>query len=248
MENINTGKINIFGVEITIADYDFLLDKIIQAVKKNQKLSIVYANANSLNISYNSQELRQILNSFNIVHPDGTGVLVASKLLYGKNGLRKKITGSDFYPILTKETIKRKWNIFFFGHDEKTLEKLITKNPDLQIAGTMNGFDFNTEELIKKINQSDVQILVVGLGFPKQEKWIYENKYKLTCNVIIAVGDGIKVFSNTKIRGPEFLRKIGFEWVIRLIFNPAKYWKRYLVGNPLFTLRIIKSKLSKLSK
>jgi N-acetylglucosaminyldiphosphoundecaprenol N-acetyl-beta-D-mannosaminyltransferase len=248
MENINIVKINIFGLNVSITDYDLLLNKIGTSIEKNQKLSIAYANANILNISYQNPELKQILNSFDIVHPDGTGVLIASKLLYGKNGLRKKITGSDFYPLLIMEAVKNKWNIFFFGHDKKTLEKVKIHNPDLQITGTVNGFNFNTDELINKINLAGVQILIVGLGFPKQEKWIYENKNKLNCNVIIAVGDGIKVFSNTKIRGPVILRRMGFEWLIRLIFNPAKYWKRYLIGNPLFTLRIIKSKLSKFGK
>ncbi len=150
--------------------------------------------------------------------------------------------------MLIKEGIKRNWSFFFFGHDNDTLEKIHTVYPDLNIKGFSEGYNFDTESVVNQINNSKINILVAGLGFPKQEKWIYENKNKINANVIIAVGDGIKVFSGTKVRGSVILRKIGLEWFVRMITNPAKYWRRYLIGNPVFLYRIIKTKLSKFIK
>ena len=246
MENINTDKINIFGVNIDKIDYGILLGKIYIAAEKKQKLSIGYANSSSLNSSYNNSRNQDLLNSFELVHPDGIGVFLASKLLYGKKGLSSRMTGSDFYPKLIEEGIKRKWGFYFFGHDNSTLEKINSRNPELNITGTNKGYNFDTDKLIDRINNSGTDILVIGLSFPKQEIWIKENKNRLNCAVIIAVGDGIKVFAGTKKRGTVLIRKLGFEWAVRLIYSPLKYWKRYLIGNPLFLYRIIKLKLSKL--
>ena len=156
------------------------------------------------------------------------------------------MTGSDLYPVLLKEGLKRNWGFFFFGHDNPTLEKISTLNPQLNIRGTNEGYSFDTENVINRITESNAEILIIGLSFPKQEMWITENKNKINCSVIIAVGDGIKVFAGVKKRGITLVRKLGFEWAIRLINNPLKYWRRYLIGNPLFLYRIIKLKLSKL--
>lgn len=248
MENINSDKFNIFGLDINKADYPGLLKQIITAIESKQKITIGYANAHILNNIFKNYKHREILSSFNIIHPDGIGVYLASRFLYRKKGMARRMTGSDFYPMLIEEGIKRKWSFFFFGHENKTLEKIGVCNPELTIAGYSEGYNFDTDSVINQINSSGTDILIVGLGFPKQEEWIFENKNRLYCHVIIAVGDGIKVFSGTKIRGDLFIRRLGFEWFVRTITNPGKYWKRYLIGNPLFLLRIIKLKLIKFKK
>jgi len=248
MENINNEKINIFGLQIDKVDYGLLLSKIYISVTQKKKLAIVYANSNTLNSIYKNNSLKEKLNSFNIVHPDGIGIYFASRLINGKNGLRQRMTGSDFYPKLIQEAKKRNWSIYFFGHDTDTLQKIKEYRIDLNIAGFSEGYNFVTDYVINNINDSQANILIVGLGSPLQEEWIYSNKDKLICNIIIAVGDGIKVFADTKIRGPVFLRKIGFEWLVRFFGNPKKYWKRYIIGNPLFLYRIIIFKLSKFAK
>jgi N-acetylglucosaminyldiphosphoundecaprenol N-acetyl-beta-D-mannosaminyltransferase len=246
MGNINNEKINIFGLNIDCVNYGLLLNHINTSITQKSKLSIAYANTHILNNAYKNNEIKGVLNSFSIVHPDGIGVYLASKLLYGKKGLSRRITGSDFYPILIEEAIKKNWSFYFWGHDLKTLERIKENNKNLFISGYTEGYNFDIEKVTVEINNSNTNILIVGLGFPLQEKLIYSLIDKLICNVIIAVGDGIKVFSGNKSRGPLFLRKLGLEWLVRLLSTPSKYSKRYLIGNPLFLYRIIKLKLSKL--
>ncbi len=248
MENINNEKINIFGLNIDCLDYELLLNYITASITKKRKISIAYANSHTLNNAYKNNAIKEIINSFSIVHPDGIGVYLASKLLYGKKRLIQRMTGSDFYPILTEEAVKRNWSFYFWGHDLKTLERIKKINNDLLISGYTEGYNYDTEKVTAEINNSNTNILVVGLGFPLQENLIYKLKDTLNCNVIIAVGEGIKVFSDTKTRGPFFLRKLGLEWLVRLLSSPTKYSKRYLLGNPLFLYRIIKLKLGKLHK
>jgi N-acetylglucosaminyldiphosphoundecaprenol N-acetyl-beta-D-mannosaminyltransferase len=173
------------------------------------------------------------------VHPDGIGVFLASKFLYGKNGFTKRITGSDFYIELIKGSLKNNWSFFFFGDTDETLSKISKTNPDLFVKGFCNGFNFNNDKLIKDINTAKPDILIVGLGSPKQEDWIVTNRDNVNAKVIVAVGDGIKVFAGTKKRGTKLVRILGLEWFVRLINEPKRLWKRYLIGIPLFIFRIL---------
>jgi N-acetylglucosaminyldiphosphoundecaprenol N-acetyl-beta-D-mannosaminyltransferase len=145
------------------------------------------------------------------------------------------------------ECISNNFSVFFFGHRLKTLNKIHTRLPELKIPGINEGYDFDNTSLLKKIQTAHPDILIVGLGQFKQEEWILSNKDKIEVPVILAVGDGIKVFAGTKIRGPEIARRIGLEWLIRLLSNPFKFWFRYTIGNSLFLMRIIKSKMTKFS-
>lgn len=237
-------NIELLGVKVSKFTYVKFLCAISDAIGNRHKIAIGYANADTLNKSYSDPVLRDILNSFDFVHPDGIGVFLASKFLYGHNGLDERITGSDFYQILLNESIRKKWKYFFFGHTDKILEDVSANNSGLIISGANEGYHFNDEDVIRKINESDANILIIGLSCPKQERWMSKNYAKINCDVILAVGEGIKVFAGKKTRGPLFMRKLGLEWVSRLITNPIKNFRKYVFGIPLFIFRILKSKSS----
>lgn len=233
--------LNLIGLRIDKISYDELLDEI-----QKEKITAAYVNAHTINECFKNSLYVHLLNEFDLRHPDGIGIFLASKILYGRNGFKTRITGSDFYPLLAQKGIEHGWRFFFFGHDEKTLS-LIQKNyPELIIAGTHNGIEFDSNDVIQKINSSNAEMLIVGLSFPKQERWIIDNKKRLTCQRIISVGDGIKVFAGIKKRGPKIMRVLGFEWIIRILVHPFKYGKRYLIGNPLFVYRIFALKVRNL--
>jgi len=237
-------KVEIGSLKIDKVDYLDLDNEITNAISNKGKLFISYANAHTVNRTYKNKNLADKLNSFDIIHPDGIGIYIASKILYGSNGFKKRISGSDFYPILAELSVKNNFRVFFFGHNEKTLN-LINKNyPLLSIAGLQKGYNFDSQLVINSINTVSADILIVGLGFSKQEEWILKHKDELNCNVCISVGDGIKVFAGTKIRGPKFMRTLGLEWFVRFLTNPLKYFNRYIIGNPLFLLRILLIKIS----
>ncbi len=245
-ENKNK-TIQIWGLNIIDINYNELAETICETIKSKKKLLITYSNANTLNKIYKKPGVRAELNKFDIVHPDGVGVFLASRLLSQKNKIKKRFNGSDLYPLLAELFSKENTPVFFFGHDDTTLQKIFTRYTDLNICGYQEGYNFNNNSLITKLNSSKPVVLIVGLGQFRQERWILENKDNIGANVIIAVGDGIKVFADTKLRGPIFIRKIGLEWLVRLSTNPLKYWSRYILGIPLFLVRIIFSKLTKLS-
>lgn len=235
-------KLNILHVGISKLDYFEILASIENIFKEKKQIILTGVNVNTINLALQNLTFGEVLIKFNILHPDGIGVFLASKFLYGKNGFSKRISGSDFYVELIKKSLKENWSFFFFGDSDETLKRISKKHPDSRITGYCNGFNYNLNELIIKINKSNPDILIVGLGSPKQEQWIIENKKDIRAKVIIAVGDGIKVFAGTKKRGPKFLRALGMEWLVRMFFDPKRLWKRYLIGNPLFIFRVIKFK------
>jgi len=241
LNNIET--INIFGIRVAKLNYEKFLDIIKESILKNQKLTIGYANADTLNKICNSENLNTIFNTFDLIHPDGIGVYWASKFLYGKDGLETRTTGSDFYHFLIEECIKNKWRVFFFGHRYKILNKINKLHPALNITGIQEGYQYLSSNVVKCINDSDSDIIIVGLSSPIQEKWIIENKQNLNFKIILLVGEGIRVFAGKKIRGPVIFRKIGLEWLVRYISNPVANFRKYIVGVPLFIIRVLKEKL-----
>ncbi len=236
-------SINIFGINIEKLSYESFLSYISGGIENNKKLSIGYANADTLNKIYSDDNLKTVFKSFDLIHPDGIGVFLASRILYGKNGLDKRLTGSDFYPLLIHKSFEKNWNLFFFGHSIEILSEIKKQNPSLNISGVNEGYFFNDQEVINKINNANPDIIILGLGCPKQEEWIFKNKEKIKFKVILTVGEGIRIFANKKIRGPLILRKIGMEWLVRLILNPISNFRKYAIGVPVFVYRICKIKL-----
>jgi len=232
--------LNILGVKIANINYDEILNLILTAVSKREQITITYAHIETTNQFNKNQLFRNSLKQFDIIHPDGTGVYLASRFLFGKEGFDLRFSGSDFYPVLIRFSILENLSFFFLGDNEETLKLIPIKNTDLKIKGYCNGFNFVDNEVITEINNIAPDILIVGLGSPKQELWIVKYKSQLNVKVIIAVGDGIKVFADTKYRGPKVIQNIGLEWLVRLYGDPIRLWKRYLLGIPRFIYSILK--------
>jgi N-acetylglucosaminyldiphosphoundecaprenol N-acetyl-beta-D-mannosaminyltransferase len=235
-------SIELFGTKFSNVSYKEILNSIQLAIQSRTQLTICYANVNSINLSINEEKLTQLLSEFNIVHPDGFGVFFGSKILFGKDGFSFRQSGSDLYERIIENAILNNLKLFIFGDTDETLEKIKYNCPELSIVGKQNGYVFENEKLLVEIDNSKPDILIVGLGTPKQEEWIVKHKSNLMVNVIIAVGDGIKVFAGNKRRGPKILQKLGLEWFVRFIFEPKRLWKRYFIGIPLFIFRVIKFK------
>ena len=124
-------------------------------------------------------------------------------------------------------------------------KKLEEKYPYLNIVGTKSGyFDWASDSpgIVNEINDSKANILLVAFGVPLQEKWIDENINKLNSQVIMGVGGLFDFYSGQMKRAPKWMREVGMEWLFRLIKEPKRMWKRYIIGNPLFIYRVYKWK------
>jgi N-acetylglucosaminyldiphosphoundecaprenol N-acetyl-beta-D-mannosaminyltransferase len=232
------------SVRVDFAGYNAISEQVERAILLNEKLIINYVNAYSIVLADKDARLKSALNSSDLAHADGTGIWLAAKFLFNLNtAFRFNWTdhGDDFLKLCSE----KRWRIFFLGSTSEVLNKaagnLKKKYPALQLTGTLNGFDdLSSDSLVEDINKKNPDILYVGMGTPKQELWIYKNADKLNCKVIQAVGDLFSLFAGEKKRGPGFLRKIGLEWFFRLLSNPRKYSKRYLICIPKYILIVIR--------
>jgi exopolysaccharide biosynthesis WecB/TagA/CpsF family protein len=232
----------LFGLEITDATYDELLSLISSAYSGKNRLLITYITQHVANNICSDASLLDCYRKFHVRHPDGIGIWLASKAIYGKNGLSNRFTGSDLYPLLLSDAKRNGKKIFFFGDTRETLETLRERVEPELVAGTASGFEFDTKEVIDQINKSEADILFVGLGSPLQEQWIIAHSVSLNVPVIIAVGEGIRIAAGIKKRGPLWMQRIGLEWLVRLCTQPLRLWKRYIIGIPVFIIRVIKEK------
>lgn len=230
-------KADLLGINIDFISYSELLECIFGSDIR----TITYANQYVLNESFRDDSLKHNLQSFDLIHPDGIGVQKALKKIYNENSAR--ITGSDLYYKIFDVLNKKRLSVFLYGSEPLVLKKAadyIRKNyENISINGSIDGFsDISNEALVNYINESPSYILFVGTGTPRQEEWIINNKHLIKAEKIISIGGGLRVISGDRIRGPVFMRKLGLEWLVRLFEEPVKNFKRYIIGIPLFLIRL----------
>ncbi|MCG8669729.1 MAG: WecB/TagA/CpsF family glycosyltransferase [Pseudomonadales bacterium] len=236
---------SIFGIKINNVMMQEAIELVINS--KSTRTSsgskkAYFINANSLNQAFDSKSLSSVLNKSDYCFADGAGVRIAAK----QQGIQVKdnVNGTDMLPLLCAACCEHEQSIFLLGAEDgvaKQASQNLTKRfPGLKIAGTHHGHIANedNQSLVKKINESGADILLVAMGTPLQESWIEENAHLLNTNIALAVGGLFDFYSGRIPRAPLFMRKLGVEWIWRLANEPVKKFKRYVIGNPLFLLRL----------
>ena len=239
-------QFSIFGIKVDNLTMKESVGQIVKfSTAKEPKIGY-FVNTNSLNQSLENVELWQTINSADYVFADGSGVRIAAR----KNGVEVKenINGTDMLPLLCEEASKKGRSIYFLGSAPgialDAALSLQARFPRLKISGCHHGFinADNEQEVINDINGSNTDILLVGMGTPLQEFWIKKRRNLLNVDFSLAVGGLFDFYSGRIPRAPLFVRKAGFEWVWRLLQEPKGKFKRYVIGNPLFLLRIFLAK------
>ena len=179
------------------------------------------------------------------LYPDSTAIFLT--LLFFKRYIRKRLISTDIQQEILSKSLSYNKKLFFFGDDIEVLKCLYKtlkkENPKINICGIQNGYNYNSENVITKINECNTDILFIGLGTGRQEKWIIENYEKINAKLIIAVGGWFKILAGIKKRAPLFIRKLNLEWLYRLLTEFPYVWKRYFWGLPKFFLRVTFGKI-----
>lgn len=197
--------------------------------------TIFFLNAHCFNIAQQNPEYFRAIDQADLLLNDGIGVKIAS--WFSGISFPENLNGTDLIPRILELAARNGGSVFLLGGAEGVAVKAASfagkQIPDLQIAGTHNGF-FQSEhsgKLVQQINDSGAEVLVLGMGVPKQELWIWENKHLLPkVRIIIAGGAILDFISGAVRRAPLWMRRINTEWLYRLIIEPGRMWKRYLVG------------------
>lgn len=220
-------KVNILGVKVDKVNIEQASDKIMDMINNNEKCGYVFTpNSEIIMRAYRDKEFCDILNTASLLTADGIGVVYASKIL--KNPINERCAGFDVTLRLFEKMADAKKTVYLFGSKPGIAElaktNIESKYKGIQVVGVSDGyFDADKEkEIIADINEKSPDVLLVCLGAPKQEKWIYDHKHELNVKVCLGVGGTLDVISGQSERAPEFYIKHNIEWMYRLIKQPSR--------------------------
>jgi N-acetylglucosaminyldiphosphoundecaprenol N-acetyl-beta-D-mannosaminyltransferase len=220
-----------------------VINIVIDSLSSNQKLLLTYLNQHCFNIYYSNSEYKNLLDNSFTVFLDGFGVFAALKFLGYKN--MQKCNATDLYAKLFQHFSENKTEIFLLGGNftDKLISQM-TREKKLTISGYQNGY-FKNEELdstTERIMKISPDVLIIGAGVPKQEIIAARITDSIKNITILCVGNFLEFYFGTKKRAPKILRLSGLEWLHRLLTEPARLWKRYVIGIPYFFYLILKYK------
>lgn len=244
--------IKILGVGIDKLTHIEVVKKIDGFLKQDETKTIYTPNTEIVMEAKKDETLKNILNDGSIVIPDGIGLIYAAKIK--KKDLPERVTGCDISFEILDLAEKHGYSIFLLGGEEGVAkdagENLKKDYPNIKVLGTQNGYfkgahignpgHDEEKEIIGKINASGADILFVGLGAPKQEIWINENKDKLNCKLVIGNGGTVDILAGRIERAPEIFQRLGLEWLYRLAKDPKRIKRQMVI--PLFILTILFSR------
>lgn len=227
---------------IRLAD---LLAWIPQVIAARHHTTVMYVNAYAINLAQQHHAFREAVNRADLVFCDGNGVRMAADLLGAP--LPERFTPPDWVPQLAALSEKRCYRLFFLGAEPgvaaQAAAELRQRFPRLEVAARHGYFDpkgSENEEVLQEIRDANPDVLLVGMGMPRQEFWVQENAPHLAVPVTICVGALFDYLGGQMPRGPRWLTDNGFEWLCRLWFEPRRLWRRYLLGNPIFIWLVLR--------
>jgi N-acetylglucosaminyldiphosphoundecaprenol N-acetyl-beta-D-mannosaminyltransferase len=244
----------VLGVGVDPITIEELHAEIERLARSGERGTVLNVNANCLNLLYGSPALREFFAAADVVFCDGSGVMLAARLL-GKR-LPARITYADWAWQLAAFAEAEGLSIFLLGAEpgvaRRAAQHLLARHPSLRISGVRHGYFDNTpgspenEAVLREINTTRPDLLLVGLGMSLQERWLMQNRDRLEAGVALTGGAVFDYVSGGLRRGPPLLTDNGFEWLGRLLLEPRRLWRRYLLGNPLFLLRVLRQRLGRL--
>lgn len=235
----------ILGVPFDDITPEEAVEKVVSYLNNNGKSMIFTPNPEMVMEARNNKEFMEILNSGTMNVPDGIGIVYASK--FTSAPIKHRVAGYDLVQGVFDKMKDTGKTVYFFGGApgiaDRAKDIMEDKHKGLKVVGTANGyFDAVKEkEIIAEINELKPDLLLVGIGFPRQEKWIYTHINELNIKAAIGVGGSFDVMSGNVKRAPEFFIKHGLEWFYRLITQPSRLVR--MLKLPLFMLVVIKSKV-----
>lgn len=236
-------RASIGGVGIDPYDFATVVRAIVDRVReRNEFAFVVTPNAQHVVTLQYDERFRAIYERAFLVVPDGVPLLWAAKMLGQRLGGR--VNGTDLLETLCAVAARERLRVFFLGGRvgaaAGAAAVLRRRYPDLDVCGTYCpslGFERDPVErakIVATINAAHPDLLFVGLGAPKQEYWIDDNAGRLNVGVALGIGVSFEFVAGLVARAPRWMQTYGLEWLFRLVSEPKRLWRRYLVGNVLF--------------
>lgn len=231
--------------DISLITYSEALDQVLQRAQQRTPSYACFCNAHMAVEGYKSSVFQKKVNGATFTFADGMPIAIALRLLYGER--QQRIAGMDFMYEAARLAEQHKLSVFLFGSSDFVLTNLKEswkkRFPDLKVAGSISPpyrplTDRENDTYCDQINRSGANIVMVGLGCPKQETWMADHHQKINA-VLLGVGGAFEIQAGLAKRAPNWVRKLALEWLFRLVQEPGRLWKRYLVTNTLFLFYLV---------
>jgi N-acetylglucosaminyldiphosphoundecaprenol N-acetyl-beta-D-mannosaminyltransferase len=243
-------RFRILGVSVDAVTVDELQRRLEQMVRDGEHSLVLNVNVNALNLASTLPWLREFYNTASLVFCDGAGVMLGARILGHR--IPQRITYADWMWQLAEFAELRGLSLFFLGARpgvaEEAAARLRQRFPDLNIVGTHHGYydksaaSADNAAIIDSINAVRPDVLIVGFGMPLQERWLMENWDRIQARVALTGGAAFDYVSGMLRRAPRWMTQHGLEWLGRVLIEPRRLWRRYLVGNPSFLWRVLEQR------
>ncbi len=236
-------QLNVLDVRISNISMESAIAWCVERIEAGAPTQLAFVNPDCLNQAYSNAEYRRVLHRAERVLPDGIGLQLAARML-GKR-MAANVNGTDLFPRLCARLAETGHSIFLLGARDgiaaAAAKEMQRRFPELQVAGSHHGYFGEQDEsaVIEAINASGADVLLVAMGAPRQECWLARNADALQPVLRMGVGGLFDFYSGRIPRAPLWMREIGMEWVWRLVQEPTRMWRRYVIGNPLFLWRVL---------
>ncbi|MGL4637943.1 MAG: WecB/TagA/CpsF family glycosyltransferase [Beijerinckiaceae bacterium] len=239
-------SMSLFGVAISDLSRETALDRLERAIRLKQHLKLAFCNAHTANLAYSDPKLKSVLSEF-IVLADGLGVDIAARILYGRP-FAANLNGTDFVPALLAHSTQP-LRIAMLGSAPGVAARasdVLKKNFTHHVFDNVqHGFATaeETELFLQSLKQAPVDILLVAMGNPRQEEFIAQRITAEHATLAIGVGALFDFIAGEVPRAPLWVRSLRMEWLFRLLQEPKRLFERYVLGNPLFLFRVLKTRM-----
>jgi len=212
------------------------LNRLIKTAVKNRKKTIIANhNLHSIYLFHHDAKMRSFYDSAAYVHIDGMPIVFWAKLLRMELAAENRVTYMDWIVPLLREAAASGWRVFYLGGaaavTAKAAQRIAGDFPGLPLRFHHGFFDLNgaeNQEVLAAIRAFRPQLLLVGMGMPRQEHWILDNFHEIAADVVLTAGACFDYLAGVLLTPPRWLGKLGLEWIYRLAHEPQRLWKRYL--------------------
>jgi N-acetylglucosaminyldiphosphoundecaprenol N-acetyl-beta-D-mannosaminyltransferase len=235
------------GIRVNAASVSGLTAFVTVAIATNRQHIVACHNLHSLYLFHHDAKMRAFHQQAAAAHIDGMGIVLLGRLLGHPLGRRHRVTYLDWIDSLLSEATSRKWRILYVGLRESVctrLPEIIGRDfPSLRLRAVHWNIESgdnssSQEEVLRSICDFNPHILLVGMGMPRQERWILDNSHRLSANVILPCGAAMDYVAGMVAAPPRWMGRYGLEWLFRLSREPRHLWRRYLL-EPWYVLRLL---------
>jgi len=232
----DVARVHLFGVDVDAVDMDGAVEMARRAVRSGGVHQHVVLNAAKVVAMHDDPHLAQIVRECDFILADGAPIVWFSHLV--GTPLPERVAGADLFERLVAQAAADGHSVYFLGARPHVVARVartfLARHPDLRVAGWRDGFWTSDDEVIAEVRAAAPDYLFLAIPSPRKERWLHQHLHALDVPFVMGVGGSFDVIAGEITRAPRWMQRIGMEWSWRLIKEPRRMFKRYLVGNTRF--------------